>query len=335
MDRRTTILRRLRTIPLFTLAWVALVALTPLLLPLALLVDAVRWVFRRTPWMAVRILGFGLAYLTAEVVGVATLFAVWVLSGFGRDHRRLRAMTFSVQRAWSGFVFRAVKGLFSLTFEVEGSDQVQPDPFLLFSRHASIVDNLLPSQFITRPFGTHVRYVMKRELLADPCLDIAGSRLPNYFIRRGSGESDREVAAVRELAASMGSGEAVLIYPEGTRFTADKLEATRIRLARRSPRLAELAGGLRNVMPPRLGGPLALLEGCAADVVVLAHRGLDGFAKIGDIWRGGMVRTLVTVRFQRIPRSEIPDGRTERADWLFRVWQEIDDWVASPVPVRT
>lgn len=335
MDRRSTILRRLRTIPLFTLAWVSLVALTPLLLPVALLVDAVRWVFRRTPWMGVRILGFGLAYLTAEVVGVVALFAVWVVSGFGRDEGRLQGMTFAVQRAWAGFVFWAVKRLFSLEFRVEGADQVQPDPFLLFSRHASIVDNLLPSRFITRPFGTHVRYVMKRELLADPCLDIAGSRLPNYFIRRGSGESDREVAAVRELAASLSAGEAVLIYPEGTRFTPEKLEATRVRLTRRSPRLAELAGGLRNVLPPRLGGPLALLEGCAADVVVLAHRGLDGFAKIGDIWRGGMVRTLVTVRFQRFPRSEIPESRSERADWLFQVWQEIDDWVGAPVPVRT
>ena len=83
-------------------------------------------------------------------------------------------------------------------------------------------------------------------------------------------------------------------------------------------------------MPPRLGGPLALLEGCAADVVILAHKGLDGFARIGDIWRGGMVRTPVTVRFQRIPRTAIPESRADRADWLFRVWQEVDDWVGAP-----
>jgi 1-acyl-sn-glycerol-3-phosphate acyltransferase len=334
MDRSASVRRRLRTIPLVVLAWLVTVALLPVLLAAAVVVDAVRWSVRRTPWMAARIVTFVTAYLFAEVVGLVALFGVWVLAACGRNRPRLERSTFSVQRAWSGFVFWAVRTVFSLRFDVEGLEAVQPEPYLIFSRHASIVDNLLPSQFITRPFGTHIRYVMKRELLGDPALDVAGSRLPNAFIRRGSGEGDREIASIKALAASLGPGEAVLIYPEGTRFTPEKLETARRRLERSSPRLAGIAGGLRHVLPPRLGGPLALLESCAADVVVLAHRGLDGFARVADIWRGGMVRTRVTVRFHRVPRSEIPDDRADRAEWLFGVWQDIDDWVGRPAPVR-
>jgi 1-acyl-sn-glycerol-3-phosphate acyltransferase len=323
----------MRTIPLVVVAWLLTLALLPVLLVVAPAVDLVRWAVHRTPWMAIRLVAFLTAYLTAEVTGLVALFGVWLLAGLGRSRERLERLTFSVQKAWSGFVFWAVRTVFSLRFDIEGIEAVQPEPYLIFSRHASIVDNLLPSRFITRPFGTHIRYVMKRELLNDPALDVAGSRLPNAFIRRGSGEGDREIASIKALAASLRPGEAVLIYPEGTRFTEEKLASARRRLERSSPRLAGIAGGLRHVLPPRLGGPLALLESCAADVVVLAHRGLDGFARVADIWRGGMVRTRVTVRFHRVPRSEIPDDRASRAEWLFGVWQDLDDWVGRPAPV--
>jgi hypothetical protein len=79
-----------------------------------------------------------------------------------------------------------------------------------------------------------------------------------------------------------------------------------------------------------LGGTLALLEACGADVVVMAHRGLDGFARIADIWRGAMVRRHVEVEFWRIARADIPEGRAERAEWLFEFWSRIDHWLAEP-----
>jgi 1-acyl-sn-glycerol-3-phosphate acyltransferase len=53
-------------------------------------------------------------------------------------------------------------------------------------------------------------------------LDIVGNRLANCFVRRNSGDSDREIAAVQRLMEDLGPNDGVLIYPEGTRFTEAK-----------------------------------------------------------------------------------------------------------------
>jgi 1-acyl-sn-glycerol-3-phosphate acyltransferase len=220
--------------------------------------------------------------------------------------------------------------VFGLRITASGLDAVQPTPFILLARHASIVDNLLPAWFISRPLGTHIRYVMKRELLVDPALDIAGNRLVNVFVRRGSGESDSDVAAIKSLATTLPDDEAILIYPEGTRFSEEKRIRSLAVLAKRSPRSHDRVRELTHVLPPRPGGTLALLEGCGSDVVVMVHRGLDGFARIADIWRGAMVRRHVDVAFWRVPRAEIPTDRSERADWLFDLWTRVDRWMAEP-----
>jgi 1-acyl-sn-glycerol-3-phosphate acyltransferase len=330
MSRTGTVTRRLRTIPAVIVGLVVVLCLLPALGVVALLVDVVRWLVRRTPFMATRLVAFLTVYLTAEVVALTGLFAVWVGAGFGRHAGRLRSGTFAIQRAWANVQFLTVRAVFGLRFEVTGLDDVVTTPFLLFARHTSIVDNLLPARFVTRPHGTHVRYVMKAELLADPCLDVAGSRLPNLFVRRGAGDGER--TAVRRLAETLGPDEAILIYPEGTRFTEEKRRAAGAWSGRANHGLGEIAATLRSVLPPRLGGALALLEGCAADVVVMAHRGLDGFARVADIWRGAMVRTQVDVRFWRVRRTDIPAGRSERAEWLFRLWRDLDDWVGAPGP---
>jgi 1-acyl-sn-glycerol-3-phosphate acyltransferase len=279
--------------------------------------------------MATRLLFFGMAYTLAEAMGLVALGLTWVASAGGRLFNMDRS-TFAIQRNWAGFVLTACRSVFGLRLSPSGLEAVHPAPFVLIARHASIVDNLLPAWFISRVYGTHIRYIMKQELLADPALDIAGHRLTNLFVRRGSAESDSVVAAIRRLAATLGDTEAVLIYPEGTRFSADKRDRSVSILQRRNPRLGALASEFANVLPPRLGGTLALLDGCDADVVVMTHRGLDGFARVADIWRGAMVRRHVDVEFWRIPRSEIPSGRAERADWLFDLWARIDTWIANP-----
>jgi 1-acyl-sn-glycerol-3-phosphate acyltransferase len=199
------------------------------------------------------------------------------------------------------------------------------------ARHASIIDNLLPAHYITKSHGTHMAYVMKAELLIDPCLDVAGNRLPNVFVKRGTGEAERDISAIRSLGRGLSPGEGVLIYPEGTRFTEAKL-ASSIRRLQKSPRLQEIASEFTAVLPPRPSGVLALLESSEADVVVMTHRGLDGFARVADIWRGAMVRTHVDIAFWRVSRTQIPEGRSERVEWLFGVWREIDAWIGRGDP---
>jgi 1-acyl-sn-glycerol-3-phosphate acyltransferase len=327
--RSETVLRRLRTIPPLVIGLLLVTALFPLLLVVALVVDVARRLAFGVPPTAMRLLGFLWVYLAAEVVGLAAMAAAWVLSLGGRRQAALQGMTLRLQRAWAGALFGAVRALFGLRLEVAGDDAIAPGPVIVLVRHASILDNLLPAALVTRRHGIRLRYVLKRELLADPCLDVAGRRLPNYFVRRGTGEAV-ELERMRQLARGLGRDEGVLIYPEGTRFTPERRARAIARIAARDPESAARAERLRHLLPPRFGGVGALLDGAPdADVLIVAHHGFDGLRLVSDIWRGGLVGLLVRVRVTRVPRSAVPAGSAERAEWLYDLWQGIDDWLAE------
>jgi 1-acyl-sn-glycerol-3-phosphate acyltransferase len=145
---------------------------------------------------------------------------------------------------------------------------------------------------------------------------------------------------MRSLAQGLEDDEGVLIYPEGTRFTAERRRRAIARIGERDPDLAARAERLRHLLPPRFGGVGALLDGAPeADVLVIAHHGFDGLRLVSDIWRGGLVGLLIRVRVTRVPRSAIPAGDAARADWLYGLWQDVDDWLeerfaADPRPVE-
>lgn len=311
--------RRLRTIPAVLAATVLVVLVFPVLAPLALAVDVVRAALFGTPFMAIRLLVFGVAYLMATTLGLAAAAWVWAT---GR--RSLIARTYRIQAAWAEGLLTMVERVFGLVFRVEGAEFVQPGPVVVLARHSSIVDNLLPARYIAAPTGIRLRYVMKRELLSDPALDVVGNRLPNVFIDR---ESETSIDAIAELARNLGPSDGILLFPEGTRFTPAKLARALRGLERRHPRVWDLATGLRWVLPPRTGGAVAAIDASGADVVVLAHRGLDGFARVADVWRGAMVGRTVDIRMWRVAASDIPLGRQGRIAWLFGIWHEIDDWI--------
>jgi 1-acyl-sn-glycerol-3-phosphate acyltransferase len=326
--RAETVRRRLRTIPPLVLGLLLVTALLPVLLIAGLATDFVRRVASGTPPTATRLALFLWVYLAAETGGLLALAALWLASLGGRREAWLRGATWRLQQRWAGALFGAARALFRIRVEVSGDEAVEPGPVLVLVRHASIVDTLLPANLIARPHGIRLRYVLKRELLADPCLDVAGRRLPNYFVRRGTGEA-LEVERVRELARGLDPEDGVLIYPEGTRFTAARRERAIARIASRDPQRAARAERLRHLLPPRLGGVLALLEGAPeADVLVVAHHGLEGLRSIGEIWRGGLVGLVLRVRIVRIPRLEVPRDVAGRADWLHGIWEDVDEWLS-------
>jgi 1-acyl-sn-glycerol-3-phosphate acyltransferase len=168
--------------------------------------------------------------------------------------------------------------------------------------------------------------VIKRELLADPCLDIVGSRFPNYFVRRGSGQTDRELHAIRRLTEDLRPGHGVLMYPEGTRFTAEKRERILERLEASEDREAlERARSMPLVLPPRLAGTLALMEANpGADAVFCIHTGFESTMSMAQLWRGDLVKTRVRVRFWRVPFGEIPAGREALSAWMWDQWARVD-----------
>jgi 1-acyl-sn-glycerol-3-phosphate acyltransferase len=314
--------RRIVSIPLYVALCGLLLAALPGLLPLAVVVDLVR----RDRFALTRCLLFFQWYLLCEVVGIAVAFAILATT---RSPEREIARFFRLQCGWLGALFWGGARCFGMRVECEGEDALPGGPLLVFMRHASTADIALPNVLVSARTGIVLRYVLKRELLWDPCLDVAGHRLVNCFIRRGSGNAEREIAAVRSLGADLGPGDGVLIYPEGTRFTPAKQARAleRIRATGHGARIAR-AEKLSHVLPPRLGGPVALLERCPdADVLFLAHTGLEGARTMGDFLKGALVGTVVRVAFWRVPAQAIPREPEARERWLFEQWQRVDDWV--------
>ena len=327
--RGEVVSRRLRTVPPIVAGLLVVTLLLPVLAIVAVAVDSVRWVARRRPWMASRLLAFLWVYLAAETTGLAALLGIWLAAGFGRRGRWMAARTWDFQQHWAGGLFAVAVRLFGLRLDVSGGEVVRRGPVLVLIRHASIVDNLLPSVLVARAHGVRLRYVLKRDLLSDPCIDVAGKRLPNYFVRRGTGE-EVERRNIRRLAQDLGPEDGVLLYPEGTRFTEERRLQAIERLAASDPALAQRAQQLRHLLAPRVGGFLALLDGAPdADVVTMAHHGFDGLRLISDIWGGALVGRTISVRFTRTDRAAIPDQREARVRWLFDAWAEVDAWVGA------
>jgi len=318
--------RRLVTIPAVFAAFIATTALLPLLVLVAIAVDIVLGLARGRPWVTWRLVLFAWFYLLGEIWAVVALAIVGLL-----PNRQSLDLTYRLQGVWAGWNLTAITALFHLEFTVESGDVVTPGPIVLLARHASLIDSLLPAELVTKRNGMRLRYVLKKELLVDPALDLAGNRLPNVFVDRESADSARERNAVRDLVSDLGQDEGVLIFPEGTRYSEAKRVRYVKRLQAREGSVGDLAGGLRKVLPPRPGGTLALLDATTADVVVMAHRGLEGFATLKDMFSGELVGRAVTAAFWRIPRESIPAERSERVEWLFEQWVAVDDWVADGV----
>jgi 1-acyl-sn-glycerol-3-phosphate acyltransferase len=319
--------RRLITLPGVFLAFALTLAALPALLVLALLVDLA---LRRRSLSTVRLALLLPSYLGTEVTGLLLLGGVW-LASLGSPARRA-ALTWPVQRLYTAMHFVALRTLFSLRFEVEGDALgAQGGPLLVLVRHVSVADVLLPGYFLAGRHRLHLRYVLKRELLVDPCLDVAGHWIPNHFVARDGTETDREILAVAALKAGLGPGEGVLIYPEGTRFT----EAKRRRLLQRlasDPEALARTERLRHLLPIRAGGSLALLEAApACDVLILGHAGLEGLTSLADIWAGALVRRTIRLKLRRIAGADVPEGRAARLAWLDAEWQRLDDWLESVV----
>ncbi|MEA2123751.1 MAG: hypothetical protein QOI80_533 [Solirubrobacteraceae bacterium] len=321
--------RRFRGITVEAVAFVAVTLLSPLLLLGAVVVDLALWVVRRKPWMAVRLVAMAWWFLLGELRGLVVLGAIW-LGSAGRDTRTRRFRVYRLRQRWAAWHLGGVRTLFRLRFEIDGLDDAGPGPVVILMRHASIIDNAMPDAVIGQAHDLGLRFVLKRELRMLATIDIGGGWVPTAFVHRGSGDTERELGLLRALATDLEPEEGILIYPEGTRHTPAKLARAQEIIRERQPEVAPLADRLQHTLPPRLGGPVALLETArGADVVFCGHVGFDGFEYISDIWAGGLVGTVIRVRFWRYPAAEVPADRAELVPWLYARWQVLDDWVGA------
>jgi hypothetical protein len=305
---------------LYFIVFALLLASFPFILPLAVITDLVR----RSRLALARMITFLLLYFSFEILGIVASLVLWLIGGpwVSSNTERYLRWNFKLQCLWARVLAGGAFKIFSLRLDVEGLEDYRDRPILLFTRHVSTADTVLPALLIAIPQRVMLRYVIKRELLADPCLDIVGNRIPNYFVRRGSGQTEQELQAIRRLMQNLRPGHGVLMYPEGTRFTASKRERILNRLEESGDREAlERAKAMPLVLPPRLPGSLALLENnTAADAVFCIHTGFESTMSMAQLWRGDLVKARVRVRFWRIPYEDIPQDRETLSTWMWDQW---------------
>jgi 1-acyl-sn-glycerol-3-phosphate acyltransferase len=279
---------------------------------------------RKVRLPTVRLLAFGLCWSWIELGGIVGAVWLWV-SG----RRRNLAAHFALQRSWAGALMAALRYTVGLRITVENPEVLRPGPVLVFSRHASLADSLVSAYAVGNIAGLNPRYVLKRELMADPCLDIVGHRLPNHFLDRGSNNQSDELRGVAGLGEDLGERDVAVIFPEGTRMNPAKRERILESMRERSPERAARLASLVHLLPPKPAGAVALLDAAPeADVVIAGHTGFDGLDTFG-----GILRRLEAgagdgrMWFVRIPRAEVPtEGLVE---WLDGKWLDLDAEVAA------
>ena len=314
-----TFRRRIKSVPMIPLGGIALLVLLPIWLPIALVVDLVT-APKRLP--RTRLLLFGLCWFWLETGALLRIFFVWATGG-ANDLERMTG----AQRWWATNLLRALRLTAGMRVEVEGGDAMTPGRAIVIARHACLADSLVTAWSIVGKAHKRVRFVLKRELLSDPCLDIAGNRLQNHFLDRHATDSGPELDALRELTVGLGPAECGAIFPEGTRANPKKRARALEKIGERDPARAQCLAGLRHLIPPRPAGAQAMLEGAPdADVILAWHIGFDGMDTFGGILRG--VPPLFvgrTIRFvaHRVPRAEVPSGDAF-TPWLDQQWLLLD-----------
>jgi 1-acyl-sn-glycerol-3-phosphate acyltransferase len=316
-----TTTRRLKSVPALFVAAVLLVVLLPLWVPVAVVSDLVRG---RPRLPTTRLLAFALLWAWLETAGVTAAFGLWLV---GR--RRDRAVHFRLQRWWAARLMGALKATTGITIDAADATCLSPGPAIMFCRHASLADSLLSAWVITSGAKMNPRYVLKKELLFDPCRDIVGNRLPNHFLDRESPDSASELAALTVLASDLQDDEIAVIFPEGTRAAPKKRARALEKIGERDPERAARLASLQHLLPPRPAGSAALLAGHAtADVIVAWHVGFDGLDTFGGILRH-LARRPRPIEFhaRRIPRDAVPSGDA------FTRWLD-DEWLRSDSAVH-
>ena len=300
----------------FLLAIVLTVTL-PLWALVTMAVDAVRGRWR---FPISRLIGFATCWAWLETIGlVLALFLFF--TGRGRSV----PAHYALQTWWCRSLIQALGFTVGLQITVEGAENVGAGPFVAFCRHASLADSIMSSWVVASHVGLRPRFVLKKELKMDPCLDILGHRLPNYFVDRESSNVAGELQGIEQMAAGLGVKDCAVIFPEGSRASAKKRVRALEKLRERAPERAEILSGLKYLIPPKPAGANALLSAVPeANVLTMWHSGFDGLDTFSGILRHlGRAKANVHVRVEEISRASIPSGDAF-VSWLDAKWVEMD-----------
>jgi 1-acyl-sn-glycerol-3-phosphate acyltransferase len=337
--------RRLLLVPLMLVASVVAV----LTLPLTAVVAGLLGLLAPRAWSRpLRLLLLVVGYLAAEGVGLIALGVLWVIAGFGRSIRdpASERRHYVLVHTYLEWLYWLVKRVLRVSVRVAGPapEAYRDRPLIVFCRHAGPGDSFLIVHALLDWYDREPRIVLKDTLQWDPAIDVVLNRLPNRFIRSGSPglptvdhpQQPPPEQVIGELARKLDGNDALVLFPEGGNFTARR----RVRAIQRLRKIglhAEVrkAEAMRNVLPPRPAGVLAVLANAGdADVVWVGHTGTDHLLSVADIWAAVPMDTEILMRWWHVSAKDVPLEPEAQIDWLYQWWKQIDDWIAVNRPTR-
>ena len=331
------LVRRIVLAPLLVVIALGLVVLFPLLA----VAFGIVGLSRSRRLRAFRLLCFAVIWLLAETAALVMCLGLWIISGFGGRLRseQYQLRHYAIMRWFLDLLYRSAERVFGLRVDVTEPSLDDTEaaarltrPVIVLSRHAGPGDSFLLVRHLLAVYRRQPRVVMKAAIQLDPGLDVVGNRLPNVFVsHRRSGES-LFTEQISRLARGLGPAGALVIFPEGGNWTPGRWRRGIRRLEQAGrPDLARRARHMPNLLPPRPGGALSAIAACPdADVIFVAHAGLDKLVSVRDVWQN--LQDLQTVRAQwwRVPYDEVPRDATneEQVQWLYAWWERIDAWIS-------
>jgi hypothetical protein len=87
------------------------------------------------------------------------------------------------------------------------------------------------------------------------------------------------------------------------------------------------------LLAPRSGGAIAAIDAApTADVIFVAHTGLDDLITVADIWRSLPMEKTLTAGWWRVVAADVPRDRDAQVRWLYDWWERIDAWIGERRP---
>ena len=307
--------------------------------PLWLLVAAAASPVLPGRWRPLRLLWFLVLYAALELACLAALLALWFATGFGA------AMTsdwsqhahYALVRWFLAALDWEARRVLGVRVQVEGPapEAYHERPLVVLARHAGPGDSFLVVHALMNRYDREPRIVLKDTLQWDPAIDIVLNRLPNRFITPDPGRTgDLVEEQIGVLARGLDGDDSLVIFPEGGNFTAERRQRAIDRLRDRGlERMAVRAERMMHVIAPRPGGVTAALTTAVdADVVLVAHTGLEHLASVVDLWRGLPMDSVVRMRWWQVPADEVPRDDAAIVEWLYGWWALVDRWIAANRP---
>jgi 1-acyl-sn-glycerol-3-phosphate acyltransferase len=338
------LIRRLVLAPLAIVVAIAVAVLFPLLAVLTWILGLLRRprTGRNRP---LRLLFFALVWLFADTSALFMCLGLWIASGFGGRLRTEPYQTrhYAIMRWFLDLVYGAATRAFGLRVEIDEPELTEAEqaarlarPVIVLSRHAGPGDSFLLVHHLLSVYGRRPRVVMKASLQLDPGVDVVANRLPNVFIQHARTGERLFVDQIERLASGLDAAGALVIFPEGGNWTPNRWERGILRLEQLGRRdLAARAREMPNLLAPRSGGAFTAIDACpAADVIFVAHAGLDRLVSVGDVWRNLPVNRTIRAKWWRVPADQVPRDADHDAQllWLYDWWKRIDAWISANRP---